>query len=94
MIALWSGFGVATSAYLLRHDPALLAERLRSSPVQGGQKRWDKVLMLMLTLAGVAFYIVIVPAFDVMRFSWSERLPVWVEVSALAAQPPLLALIG
>lgn len=92
LIGLWLAFAIAATVFLSRHDPALLAERLKASPVQKGQKAWDKVLMLLMFVAGSGIYIV--PGFDVVRFGWSEPLPVWVEVLAIVVQVPGLIFIG
>jgi protein-S-isoprenylcysteine O-methyltransferase Ste14 len=92
LIGLWLAFAGAATVFLSRHDPALLAERLKTSPVQKGQKTWDKVLMLLMFVAGLGIYIV--PGFDVVRFGWSEPLPVWVEVLAMVVHVPGFLFIG
>ena len=74
--------------YLLRHDPALLAERLKLVPLQKDQKVWDKALMLLFIITGFALYII--PGFDVLRYEWSEPLPVWVRIIAMVLQLPCL----
>jgi len=86
VIGLWLGFVTATVTFLLRHDPALLLERMKSSPVQKGQKGWDKVMLLLFFVPGIGIYVI--PGFDVMRFGWSEPLPVWVELTAMALHLP------
>ena len=45
MIGLWGSFEVAVTHYLLRHDPDLLAERLKLVPLAEEQKAWDKVVI-------------------------------------------------
>lgn len=92
LIVLWMAFAVATIVFLSRHDPALLAERLKASPVQKGQKPWDKVLMLLMFIVGIGIYIV--PGFDVVRFGWSEPLPVWVEILAMVLHIPSFMFLG
>lgn len=92
LIGLWLAFAVSITVYLLRHDPALLAERLKLSPVQVGQKLWDKVLMLLMIIVGLGIYIV--PGFDVLRFQWSEPLPVWIEILAMLVHLPGFIVIG
>jgi protein-S-isoprenylcysteine O-methyltransferase Ste14 len=92
VIGLWAAFAIATTVYLSRHDPALLAERMKASPVQKGQKAWDKVLMLLMFIPG--FGIFIVPGFDVVRFGWSGPLPAWEEVLAMVAHLPGFLFIG
>jgi protein-S-isoprenylcysteine O-methyltransferase Ste14 len=65
----------AVSAWLLRHDPALLASRL-SSPVQPDQPAWDRVF---LAIGGLVFFgWLVLCAFDARRFAWS-LVPVWVQ---------------
>jgi protein-S-isoprenylcysteine O-methyltransferase Ste14 len=91
LIGLWVAYAVATTAFLLRHDPELLAERMKASPAQKGQKAWDKVLMLPILVAGFGLFIV--PGFDVVRFGWSEPLPVWIEILAMAAHLPVFVFL-
>ena len=92
LIRVWAVFAIAMSTFLLRHDRALLAERMKSSPVQKGQKPWDKVVMVLMYAVG--FGVFIVPGFDVVRFGWSAPLPAWVEVLALAVHVLSLVLVG
>jgi len=47
LVGLWTVFGIVMTIILLRHDPALLAERLKLVPLHKEQKDWDKVLMLL-----------------------------------------------
>ena len=47
MVALWTSFGLVMTPYLLRHDPELLAERMKLVPLHKDQKIWDKVIMLL-----------------------------------------------
>jgi protein-S-isoprenylcysteine O-methyltransferase Ste14 len=92
LVGVWMAFGVAMTVFLSGHDPALLAERMKGSPVQDGQKAWDKVLMLLIFAAGVGLFMV--PGFDVMRFGCSARLPIWVEIVALAMHVPSFVFIA
>jgi protein-S-isoprenylcysteine O-methyltransferase Ste14 len=93
----WALFGiyllnsVVTVTWLERRDPALLRERLKR-PWGGGQKQWDKVVMILMVTAGLAIFIV--PGLDVVRFAWSERLPIWVELIALAIHLPCFLMIA
>ena len=91
-IGLWATFVVAATIFLARHDPVLLAERLKVSPIQKGQKGWDKVMLLLIFIAGLALYIV--PGFDVVRFGWSEPLPVWIEILAMVVHVPCFLFIA
>ena len=65
----------AMSAWLARHDPQLLAERLKPLN-QPGQKRWDKIL-----ITGAAFlwaaWLAFMPL-DAVRYRWSQ-MPAWAE---------------
>lgn len=74
-LGLFFGFVAALTAWLFRHDPALLDERL--TPVRADQKLWDKVLMggmLGLFVSWLALMGV-----DARRFRWS-RVPLWLRV--------------
>ena len=86
VILLWSGFGIFMTRYLIRRDPALLAERLKLLPLQAEQKTWDKVIMLLFLLAGVTLYLI--PGFDVVRYQWSPPLPAWMRVFAMLLHLP------
>ena len=92
MVGLWSIYGVVITQYLLKHDPALLAERLKLVPLHKDQKAWDKVIMLLFFIAGIALYLI--PGFDVMRYGWSEPLPVWMKVIAVLIHVPCFVLLG
>ena len=92
MIGLWNFFEVAMTHYLLHHDPALLTERLKLVPLAKGQKTWDKVLMLLFFSAGVGLYII--PGFDVVRYEWSEPLPVWMRIIAMLMHLPCFVILG
>jgi protein-S-isoprenylcysteine O-methyltransferase Ste14 len=69
------GLSTVTGLLLVRHDPALVAERL-GPPVQKGQPTADKFLLIaiLLSLAGWLVFM----GFDA-RFGWST-VPVWVQV--------------
>lgn len=92
LVGLYLAYGAVMGVYLTRNDPALLAERLETSPVQANQAGWDKVLSVLMMVAG--FGIFLVPGFDVVRFGWSERLPLWVEILAMAVHLPCFLMIG
>lgn len=92
LVALWTAFGLVMIPYLQRHDPELLAERLKLAPLHKDQKVWDKVIMLLFFISGIALYIV--PGFDVVRYEWSERLPVWMRVFAIALHLPCFVMLG
>ena len=65
-------FGIssgAVSIWLLRHDPALLASRL-SAPLQRDQKPWDRIFMIGVFVAFVAWMAIM--GLDAHRFRWSH----------------------
>jgi protein-S-isoprenylcysteine O-methyltransferase Ste14 len=92
LVGLWAAFVVAAIIFLLRHDPALLAERMKLMPLQKGQKIWDKMLLSLLFIAGIGLYII--PGFDVVRYKWSQPLPVWMEVLAMVIHLPCFMFLG
>ncbi len=92
MIVMWTIYGVVTTHYLLRHDPTLLAERLKFLPLHKEQKDWDKVLMSLFFIAGIGLYLI--PGFDVVRYEWSEPLPEWMRILAILVHLPCFLLLG
>jgi len=92
LVGLWTVYGLVMMIYLLRNDPALLAERLKLVPLHKEQKVWDKALMLLFFIAGIGLYLL--PGFDVMRYEWSDPLPVWVRVTAMLVHVPCFVLLG
>lgn len=67
--ALW------ITLFLARHDPALLAERMKI-PVQKGQPFWDKILILPMIVAWCVW--LVLTGLDAVRFRWSA-MPVWLQ---------------
>jgi protein-S-isoprenylcysteine O-methyltransferase Ste14 len=61
--------------WLVRHDPALVQERL-APPIQKGQPTADKVLLQLIIL--VMFGAIVLMALDAVRFAWSS-VPFWVQ---------------
>ena len=92
LVGLWTAFGVVMTRYLMRHDPALLAERMKLLPLHPEQKAWDRILMLIFVLAGFGLYVV--PGFDVIRFGWSEPMPIWLRVPAILIHIPCFVALG
>lgn len=92
VISLWTIFGVIMTNYLLHNDPKLLAERLKLIPFQKEQKSWDKAIMLIFFIATIALYII--PGFDVVRYEWSESLPLWMKVMAVLIHVPCFVMLG
>ena len=91
LVVLWSLYGLVVISDLLHKDPALLAERLKLIPLQKEQKGWDKALMLLFFIAGIGLYLL--PGFDVMRYEWSEPLPLWSRVTAMLIHIPCFVLL-
>jgi len=92
MVGLWLVFGLVMQHYLIHDDPALLSERLKLVPIHKDQKTWDKVLMAIFFIAGIALYIV--PGFDVVRYGWSEPLPLWMKIVAIIIHIPCFFGLG
>jgi protein-S-isoprenylcysteine O-methyltransferase Ste14 len=63
------------SAWLARHDPALLESRL-SKPFHGDQQRWDRLFMAS-ALIGFGGWMVVM-ALDARRFGFSH-IPLWTQ---------------
>ena len=59
--------------FLARHDPALLAERMKMR-VQKDQPLWDKVFLLAMTVGWCGWLPLM--GLDAIRFRWSV-MPVW-----------------
>ena len=76
-LLLFFGFTIALSAWLLRHSPGLLTERM-TGVGKADQKTWDKVFYAVANLFFLA-WLVIMPL-DAVRFGWS-RVPAWVQLA-------------
>ena len=74
-LALFFGFVVALSLWLLQHNPALLHERMKGN-YQAGQKTWDKVFHTLVSVAFLA-WLILMPL-DAVRFHWT-RMPIWLQ---------------
>jgi protein-S-isoprenylcysteine O-methyltransferase Ste14 len=66
---------------LARHDPALLAERMKS-PVQKGQPLWDRVFLLAMMVVWCGWLALM--GLDAVRFRWSV-MPVWMQCAGAAS---------
>jgi len=93
-LILFDVCGLATGWWLMRTDPALLAERMKS-PVGGGQRRRDQVVMGVMSLSFAGWLVFM--GLDARRFGWS-RDPFWAQglgamliVAAFAAWIAVLA---
>jgi protein-S-isoprenylcysteine O-methyltransferase Ste14 len=74
-LALFFAGAVWLTVRLARHDPALLAERMRS-PVQKNQPLWDKIFLPAMAVVWCAWLVLM--ALDAVRFRWSE-MPLWLQ---------------
>jgi len=92
LVGVWITYAIGNVLYLRRHDPELLAERMKASPAQQDQKPWDKALMVPMMLAGIG--LLIVPGLDVVRFGWSEPLPLTYQLIALVVHVPAMLWIA
>ena len=71
--------GLATlviTIWLARYNPALLAERM-SPLIQRDQKKWDKLLMIVLIVLWCAWFMLM--GLDAVRYGWSA-VPPWAQV--------------
>lgn len=75
-LALYLCFTLATIGWLLRHDPALLRERMR--PVNADQPAWDRLFIVTLLALCVVWFAVI--PLDAMRLHWSH-VPAWLQAA-------------
>lgn len=91
VVVLWTAFAATALAYLSKNDPELLQERKKLVPIEKNQKLWDKVLMGLFVISGFTLYLI--PGFDVVRYGWSEALPIWLEIAAMIAHLPCFLLI-
>jgi protein-S-isoprenylcysteine O-methyltransferase Ste14 len=66
-----------TLIYLYFKDPALLKERF-GSPIQEGQKPWDRVVLSLFFLEFLVWYAIM--PLDARRFGWSPAFPLWVKI--------------
>jgi protein-S-isoprenylcysteine O-methyltransferase Ste14 len=72
MLGLFFGFAGAACFWLARHDPALLAERMRF-PFQRGEPLWVSIGPLGFSVLFGAWFVLM--ALDARRFQWSEMGP-------------------
>ncbi len=75
-LILFLSYFLAVSAWLSRHNPGLLQERLRLST--SDQKGWDKLLFSLLEVCLYAWLVLM--SLDAGRFHWS-RMPAWLQVA-------------
>jgi protein-S-isoprenylcysteine O-methyltransferase Ste14 len=75
--AIFTVMCYATIIYLYFKDPELLKERF-GSPVQEGQKPWDKVILSIFFIAFLVWFAIM--PLDARRFGWSPEFPSWTAV--------------
>jgi protein-S-isoprenylcysteine O-methyltransferase Ste14 len=71
-----SVISIALAAWLAKHDPELLKERLRS-PIQKEQSTQDKIVTGLLLLLFFGWFVFM--ALDAVRFKWSS-VPDWLQI--------------
>jgi protein-S-isoprenylcysteine O-methyltransferase Ste14 len=74
-MGLMFSFTILISLWLLRFNPALLAERM-TGVGKSDQKPWDKALLAAIALAFFAWLALM--ALDAVRFRWSA-VPMWLQ---------------
>ena len=79
-LVLFFVFYLGVSAWLFKHNPGLLQERMQMS--QPNQKGWDKLLFPVLLVLPFVWLIFI--SLDAVRFHWSP-LPIWLQTIGLVA---------
>lgn len=79
-LALFFGFYFALTVWLLRHNPALLQERLRLRTAD--QQGWDKVLFPVLLICPFAWLSLL--SLDTVRLHWSP-VALWLQVAGALA---------
>jgi len=65
-----------TTLMLIRHDPALLEERMKPL-VQEGQPLWDRIIMPVFVVVFCVWLALM--GLDAVRFGWSS-MPLWLEI--------------
>ena len=75
-LALLGLLSVSVSLWLAKADPDLLAERMKS-PIQRGQKRWDRWFLGGLSVVYFAWLGLM--GLDARRMAWSHA-PLWAQV--------------
>ena len=78
-LALSAIVSIGGGIWLARHDPALLAERLKPV-IQREQKGWDKLFMIIMMALWFGWLVLM--GLDAGRFHWS-RVPLFVQVAGV-----------
>jgi protein-S-isoprenylcysteine O-methyltransferase Ste14 len=72
-LILYEGFGLVLTLWLLKHNPALLVERMTGIG-KPNQKTWDKAFFAVVIVLFLA-WLILMPL-DAVRFGWSH-VPEW-----------------
>jgi protein-S-isoprenylcysteine O-methyltransferase Ste14 len=80
-LALFFGFVIGLTVWLLGYNPSLLTERMTGIG-KSDQKTWDKVFFVLLNVLFIA-WLVVMPL-DAVRFHWSSMAEALQIVGALA----------
>jgi protein-S-isoprenylcysteine O-methyltransferase Ste14 len=78
-LGLFFSFFLIVNAWLYRHNPGLLQERMRFLGTSD-QRGWDKLLFPLLEILCFAWLILM--ALDAVRFHWSHS-PTWLQVGGV-----------
>jgi protein-S-isoprenylcysteine O-methyltransferase Ste14 len=75
-----SSFAASWRMYL--KDPGLFKERY-SSPIQSGQKPWDKTVIILISISWLVWFFIM--PLDARRFGWSPEFPIWLKIIGFIA---------
>lgn len=78
-LALSAIVSIGGGLWLGRHDPALLAERLKPV-IQRDQKGWDKLFMLIMMMLWVGWLVLM--GLDAGRYHWSH-VPLLIQIASV-----------
>jgi protein-S-isoprenylcysteine O-methyltransferase Ste14 len=77
---LFFGGALAITLVLARHDPSLLAERMKS-PIQREQPLWDKIFLCLMIVLWLGWLILM--GLDAGRYHWAV-VPDWLQLTGIA----------
>jgi len=75
-LVLYLGFSVITLAWMVRHDPGLLQERM--TLFGSGQPEWDRAFVIVAAVVLVAWFVLM--PLDAERLRWSH-VAAWLQVA-------------
>jgi protein-S-isoprenylcysteine O-methyltransferase Ste14 len=79
-VVIFLGFSIGLTAWLIRYDPALMAERLTGLR-HPSRKEWDKIFIPFIFVAFFAWLAVM--GLDAVRFRWSQ-MPILLQMIGCA----------